>query len=485
MNKMLTKLIGNKVLLYVSTRYAVYAMQFVLLIVIASQLGPYNYGIWGFCLMLLGYMRYLNFGIANSIDVLLVQSKNDESESRDYVASAIASVGILACIIVVICIIYTLFKIPLFEKYHIGKLFYILCLISLLFHINNVFGNIYRVYNRLLELSLFQSMVPICLLITVAIFYNNDHLLYFLVGAYLVSHIISFGIFILRGGIPWRGRASIEKIRILLRKGFYLFLYNSCFYLILTTTSNIVSYYYTVEEYGYYTFSYSLGHSVLSLLQAFTYVIFPKVIDKFYSSDLDSIKDVLNSLRINYVSLSHGLMYIAFAVFPLFILFFPKYQDGLYALYITALAILLSTNSFGYNTLLIAQNKEKITAIISAVALCINVIVGISLSYIGVPFYCVIFCVMTSYLVFALLCAIKARKLLGMKSTISDIVISICPLSLFVPYCVAIIIAILHLNYFSWMPFTLFVVMNKQTIIKIYETLKRIIFNPNIIDVKR
>ena len=480
----LLSLLKNKVFLYLTSRYIVYFLQFVVFLMIAEKMGPYNYGVWGFCMMLLNYMCFINLGIANSTNVLLVQHKSETKNSKDFVSSSIASIGFLIVMILVIALVYSQLSLPIFEKYPIGNLFYVICIIAILYHLNNLFCNIYRVYNRLLELSLYQSVVPIGLLIIVLVFKGSDILVY-LLGAYFIAYLVALLIFLFRGGIPWGGSVSKDKIHEILKKGFFLFIYNASFYLILTTTSNVISYYYTVEEYGYYNFSYCLGHSVLLFLEAFTFVVYPKVLDKLYSSDIKTIKSVLDSIRTNYVSLSHGMMYFAFALFPLFIMFFPKYHDGLSALYFTALAVLLSTNSFGYNTLLIAQNHEKTSACIALLSLLANVLVGIIFSVIGLPFYLVVVCVMISYLFFAYLCGLCARKLIGQRTTIINVLTSIFPISLLVPFVIGFLVALFNLDYLSWLPFVCFVVLNLNTVKTIYITVLNVCVNPRFVDIKR
>ena len=60
--------------------------------------------------------------------------------------------------------------------------------------------------------------------------------------------------------------------------------------------------------------------------------------------------------------LSHGLMYIAMIGFPILLYVLPKYAGALRTINLTALATILYANSFGYSSLLMAQNKEKLIA---------------------------------------------------------------------------------------------------------------------------
>ena len=146
--------------------------------------------------------------------------------------------------------------------------------------------------------------------------------------------------------------------------------------MIIVSTKTIIGIYYTVEEFGYFTFSYTLAHAALLLLTAFSSLITPKLIDKFHSNDYVQIHSTVRLLRVNYVYLSHGLMYIAMIGFPILLYVLPKYAGALRTINLTALATILYANSFGYSSLLMAQNKEKLIAKNSLISLILNVVLA-------------------------------------------------------------------------------------------------------------
>lgn len=476
------RILSNKVFLYMGTRYVTYGLQFVLLLLVASKLGPYNYGIWGFILMLLNYFNIINFGIANSINVLIVQNKGVQTTINDYVKSSLYAISILIGILIIMMCLYGLYDSPLLNKYNIGFLFYVICIIAAFQYINLLFSNIYRAQGRLLELSIFQTSIPVAILIAI-LFVNSNYLLYGLLSAYLIAHFFSFLIFLFRKGIPLNGKFSVEKLTGLVKKGFFLFLYNASYNLILTTTASVISYYYTVEEYGYYSFSYNLGHSVLLILEAFAFVVFPKIVDQFYTGTKEKIKKVIDSIRTNFVTLSHGLMYLAYSIFPFFLFFFPKYQKALPALFLTAISILLSTNSFGYNTLLISKNKEKKVAMASGISLLLNIVIGIILSLYDVPYFVVVLSMMVSYFAFAYICAYFANSLLDDKNDIVSILVSIMPLQLLLPFAIALLVPFCDTK-LSVLPFLFFICLNRKAIKDIIQTIKLIAVRPSVIDIK-
>lgn len=479
---MIRRYLNNKVFLYMGTRYATYGLQFVLLLIVASKLGPYNYGIWGFITMLLNYFYIINFGIANSVNVLIVQNKGKQTIINDYVKSSLYAISILIGILILMMCLYGLYDFPLFNKYNIGFSFYVICIIAAFQYINLLFSNICRAQGHLLELSIFQTSIPVAILIT-TLFVNSNYLLYGLLCAYVIAHFISFLFFLYRKRIPLRGKFSGEKLVYLVKKGFFLFLYNASYTLIFTTTASVISYYYTVEEYGHYSFSYNLGHSVLLILEAFAFVIFPKIVDQFYTGTKERIKEVILSIRTNFVSFSHGLMYLAYFLFPYFMVLFPKYRDATPALLLTAISIVLSTNSFGYNTLLISKNKEKKVAIASGVSLILNIIIGILISLSGAPFYMVVLCMMVSYITFAYICAYYACCFLNDKHDFVSIISSIMPLPLVAPFVVALLVPFFDIR-LSILPLLVFICLNTKPIKEIVKTIKLIAVKPSVIDIK-
>lgn len=477
----LSKVLRNKVFLYLGSRYVVYALQFIVLLLLANRLGPYNYGRWGFFLLICGYFRVINFGIPNSVDVYLVQNRNDDLVIKDYVMSSFGAIGLQCILIALLALSYFFVPLSIFAKYNIGVVFYAICFIGAIYYFNTVFGKIYRFRNRLLELSINQSLIPVLILI-VTVLLEGEQLFIALVCVYVLAQVFSMLLYLFRGAIPFGGQVRKDYVISIYKKGFFLFLYNSCFYLIMTTTSTVVSYSYSVEEYGYYTFSYSLGHSVLLLLEAFTSISFPKLLDRFYRGSVEEVQTLVKTIRINYVSFSHGLMYIAYTFFPLFITFFPKYSAALPALCITALSVLLNTNAFGYNTYLIANNEEKVIASFSMVSLLVNVVIAIILVRFGVPFYCVVFSMMCSYLLFSFMCAWKAKSKLGEHFSINGLIQSVLPLNLLVPYLVGVVIALRGRFEYSYIPLLVYCVFNINGIKSIYVTIKRILNKPKIVD---
>ncbi|WP_396596530.1 polysaccharide biosynthesis C-terminal domain-containing protein [Dokdonia sp. R86516] len=480
--KLFKKTLKNKLIIYLGSRYATYFVQFITSLIIASKLGPTSFGVWGVILLLLNYFRIVNFGVANAYNIFAIQNKSDEIKVKKVTASSLLILTFLSIVIVFIALYHHFIGFEYILKYDLGNLFYYTCIAAILTHFNTLFMNIYRIKNRLFEIGLYQSVIPLILFI-VALFSNSDKLLEFLTLSYVAGNIIALIIFIFNGKIPFGEYPSLEWVRKIIDKGIYLFIYNLCFYFILLSIRTLISLEYTVTEFGFFSFSFALANAILMFLQALTFIVFPKVIDKFNTTDKVYVSTLISNIRDSYVAFSFGLVFVAIIFFPVLIYFVPKYAEGLLSLQLIALTIILYTQSFGYNTYLMAQNKERTIAKIALFSLSINLGMACMLIYgFNVAYDKVIIATLVSYFMFAYLAMFFAKKELGLKNSPFSNLKEIFPLRLLVPYVAALIIIFLELNFFLPIPLILFIILNKNKLKGVILKLKTIFTKPDIIN---
>ena len=474
---------SNKVMLYLISRYVTYLIQFLSSIFIAIKFGPYYFGVWGFILLLISYISYINFGISYSVNILMVQNKNNDNYIKNIVASSFLMTGILSLLIILLAIYYSVFGLKEFEKYEIGNYFYVICLIGIGFHFNSLFGTIYRVKNRLFELAFFQSVIPILIFFCLFLA-TGKGLLQLILGMYLFGGIAASIIFIVNKKIPWGGKPSFGVSFLVLKKGFYLFIYNMCFFFIILSTRTLISVFYEVEDFGYFTFSYTLANSILLFLQALSVIISPKIIDKLHSNNKDNIQYIINLINVNYVTLSYGMMFLALIFFPFIIYFIPKYQSTLIELNLIAMAVLLYINSTSYCSYLMAQNQEKRLSVISLFSLFLNIAITLILVLIfKLTYEYIIISTLISYFVFSYLCTKYSRKKLGEKAVFFSIILDFFPIRLLVPYIVSFILIVWNLEYLIFTPLLIFILLNKIELKQIIITIKTVISKPDIVDI--
>lgn len=432
--------------------------------------------------MLINYFSIVNFGISNATNFLLVHNKQDGKKIKNIVATSLLYVGGICALIILSALYYLFNGIAFFEKYQVGSFFYIVCAIAIVSHFNVLFMTIYRMRNRLFELAFYQSIIPI-LIFFVSLTLTGEVLLKSLLAVYAFGNLCSLAVFILGRNIPWGGRPNQEDGKSIIKKGTFLFVYNICFYLIIISLKTIVSVFYSVEQFGYFTFSYTLANAILLFLQALTFIVSPKVIDKLSSKDSKKVQGLISEIRKSYVTMAFLMAFIAISAFPIFIQLTPKYTDALVVLQLMALTLVLYANSYGYSTYLMAQNKERIIAGISALSLIVNLAVALFLVLvINAGFDYVITATMLSYMLYTYLSVYHGKKLLGINATFGSIIKDGFPLRLLIPYLVAVGVVFSKINFLTPVPFVLFVLLNWSEVKGIWNKVKMVVNKPNIID---
>ena len=374
------RILKNKVLLYIGSRYLIYGIQFVNSLFIAVALGPTYFAIWGFINLVLQYIAQFNLGIPYSLNVMLSINKNDSKKVKALLSSSFILYAILSIILIVFFFILNNSEIKLGEKYFFTEYWKIVIAIAILTHFNTLFTNYFRIENKLKEIIFFQSITPIAMLI--AIFCAKEEiLLRLLLWLMLIGQFISLLIYIMNTSWSFI-KPQKEYIYALMQKGFYLFTYNACFYLIMLSTRTIVSSAYTVKEFGFFTFSFMLANTIMLLFDSFSFLIYPKTINRLNKANKDEMIHILHVIRTVYITSVHLVMYIFLSVFPFFIKLFPQYSSTFKSFALISMTVILYTNCFAYSSLLTARGKERTLCILAFIALLINVIMALFIVYV-------------------------------------------------------------------------------------------------------
>ncbi len=481
----ITKFIKNKVVFYLASRYITYGVQFITSLVIAAELGPYYMGIWGFVLLILNYFQQFHFGIANSFNVLYVQHRDSQEECDNYIANSMVLLAYLSFWVIAFYLYFLLFGIETFEKYHAGNYILWTCLIGILQYFVQFFINLFRVKNQLNRVTFCQSII-VFLNFACIFFFKGEELIKWLIAGYVIGNLMCVILAFTSGSIPLRRKITIscEYQSTIIKKGLYLFLYNSCFYFIIISIRTIISGNYTVEEFGLFTFSFSLAHAILLILEALSFIIFPKVLGKLSSKVIVEVEATISLLRLSYITSAHFLIYLALPAFPIVLYFLPKYEGASTSLNFIALSILMGANSYGYLELLISRNKEKTAAGLSSFALLLNCILALCLVYIfKVSFSFVIVATMITYFVFATLVLTKSRALLD-GGTFKDAIMTVMPTRLIIPFATALIVSIFDCENMMCLPLIVFLLLNYKAIVELKNIVVKLLFKPEIVDLK-
>ena len=479
----LLSILRNKVVFYLSTRYLTYALQFLTSLVIAAKLGPFYFGVWGFILLLLQYFQQCHFGIYNSFNVLYVQYREDETRCKSYIANSILLESYLALLVIVVFCIYFICGDNYFEKYNADKYFIWVCVIAILQYFQGLIINIFRVKNLLNYVSICQSAIVVFNFLCI-FFFNGETLIRMLLAGYIFGNVLAIVLAWASGILRVQGSIISKVYQIeILKKGLYLFLYNTCFYFIIISIRTIISTNYKVEEFGQFTFSFSLAYAVMLLLESLTFIVFPKVIGKLSSCNNDVVFMTIHEYRTIYQTSAHGLIYFALCFFPLLISFFPKYDVALTSMNLVALTVLMDTSRSGYAELLVARNKERQLAIVTIMALILNCILSlIEVKIFNVKFSYVILASLVTYYFLAIAIVIKGRKETENSVNILSVIVDVFPMRLLIPYLCALFLAVCEIYNIIFLPLLLFLIMNYKESKYLLTLSKRILLNPKIVN---
>lgn len=474
----------NGAFIYIFSRYATYIIQFINSMFIAVYLGPFYLGIWGFLNLILGYIAQFNFGIPQSVNVIVSVNKQDNS----YVTKVV-SVGIVMTVLlsVLVLLLFGLNKLDIIDigsKYNLNLYIYPLIIISILTHFNGYLSNIFRIYGDVAAIAINQSLLPLLILI-VTPFFRKEELLWAMLYASCAACFISSTLYLMRFPIRFKPLFDWDLFKFIQIKGWYLFIYHASFYLILLSTRSFISSNYSIEEFGYFTFSFSLANVVLLLLNSISFLIFPKMLNRFSTANNEQTSSILFEIRSVYISLSHLLIHFVIMIFPLFLYFFPTYQESSLAFKVISLTVVLYTNSFGYLGLLMAKGRDKLIGNLALVALLLNVLLSVILVYVfQVSFSFVILSTLITYLCYVFVSGMYGRKQLGLSSGFMATLKDIYPLRMMFPFMLSLGFVFFNVNAFYFiLPFLLYTLFNFKDLLKIKNVVQKMLANPNFINI--
>ncbi len=479
-----SKAVNNKVLKYIFSRYLTYFIQFINSLFIAIYLGPYYLGVWGFINLIIQYFAQINFGIGHSANAIASIHKQKEGYVKMIIGTSISMFIILSAIVIFLFTANDALNFKFGEKYNFSQYAPLVLIPIIMGYFIGLLSVTYRIYGKIYKIAFSQTVFPVITLITL-FFFRGSNLLWALILGLCFSTITSIILFLINPPIKVKPIFNWRLVKIIQNKGWFLFIYNTSFYLIILSTRSFVSAFYSVEEFGYFTFAFTLANAILLLLESLSFLIYPKLLNRFASATNERASNLLGLVRDMYITTSHLLIHIAIFIFPLFLSFLPKYEQASNAFNIISLTVVLYTNSFGYSGLLIAKGEEKRLGQYSIIALCINIIIAFLLVQIyHVHYSYVIFSTMFTYFFYVILIGTLGARRLKIKSDFISVLKDILPIRLLTPYFTSVILTLFsaHYEYFI-IPLILFITLNYKQLCTIKSTSKQIIINPNLINI--
>ena len=478
------KLLTNPAIVYIASRYATYVIQVINSLFIAVYLGPFYLGIWGFVQLIIQYIAQINLGIPHAVNVIVSIEKKNEDYVRKVIGNGVVMLLFLSLLVVLFFTANYFLNFNIGTKYNFQHYIIPVSIIGILGYYNSLFANIFRIYGKIMAIALNQSLFPVLMLLTI-IFFKNEGLLWALVFVNLLSVLIAFFVFIIQRPVSFKPFYDWKIAQIIQKKGWHLFMYNASFYLIMLSTKSFISGYYSVKEFGFFTFSYSLAQAMLLFFEAISYLIFPKLINRFANSDNSHTSKILETARNVYITSAHALVHVVILIFPVFLYFFPKYETTFSVFALTVLTVTLYSNTFGYAGLLQARGKEKTLGKISLIALILNIVfVFLLILGLRVTYEYVIIATMLSYFLFVIILGIYGRKNLSLSISFRSIFEYVFPLRIALPFIISVMLIVFKGNYVLFLfPLLLFIILNYKNIFQIKSIIKQVVNNSNLINI--
>lgn len=474
----------NSSLIFILSKYMIYGLQFLNAFFIAFKLGPYYLGVWGFANLIFQYFDQLNLGISHSVNVICSTAK----EKKKYISLVVGNSMFLLFVLSISAIItYSILviKYDLGSKYQISKYLLVSIIIFSTAYFNSLLTNVVRVYGAINQITIAQAIFPITTAVLL-LFFKEEKLLDLLLMCYAIVNvfILLFLYFSLPVIVSFNLSFRLQKS--LLRLALPLFFYNTFFYLIFISTRTLVSTYYSVEDFGYFTFTFSLANIIVLLSESFSFLIWPKLINRFKRFSIKDSEQLLVRIRTIYLVFSHLCFYIALLLYPLLSVYFGQFNNTYQSFAISLVVVTLLSNSFGLQGFLIAKGAQNFLALTSLFSLIVNISLGFLLIYYyQVTYYNVLIATSISYLTFNLILAIKVCKFLyASQGRLLNVLRIGFDTSILVPFFIAVIIIVMDLPFLIiLLPLIVFVVLNVKKMLFSIKNIKMLFHNPNIFNI--
>lgn len=478
---LINSIIKNEVFKYLIIRYLSYGLLFVNSILLALFLGPESFGEWGILILIITYFNYLNFGIPNAVNNIISVTKHNIKYARFIINS---SLGIITIIIGVFGLLFlTLYLINhnLFSDLQITRYLLPISLIVIANYYLNMFMNISRVFNQYITINLHQLLYPLLTFIII-IFYRSNISLDILIWVYAVAQLTSVLVYLYFTPVRLKLLFSTKLFKIISHKGFYLFMYNVSFYFILIGTRTIIGFHFSSEEFGLFTFSFTIASVILLVLDSVSFLIFPKIINRFsHLSDNDSLI-LLNKSRKLYIVSASFMTIASMVLYQVGSSFAGAYSNTSLLFAGLAFAQLIYSHSFGLPILLMAKNKERILAFISFSHMIINIILtSVFVFVLDFQIEYVIIGTIATYCSYLYVLYLFKCKIFFEDTSNIKILSELFSVRTIFPIVLTIIFIFLHLN--NWLltiPILIYAFLNIKTLGFLVSSLKGILLNSNL-----
>ena len=385
----------HPLMLFSLVRYLRYGLQMVRAIIIAKYLGPYYLGVWGFITLVLQYLSYSTFGIENGITVLLSTADGEKEEIQNkYTSASVLSIFLVSLLTLSAGIMINWSGVELFPKFEFNQYLKLILVVTISANILQVLTNILRVKRALFKIAVVEIITAVILLI-IALLVRSEKVILAQLWGMIISNLLGIAIFLIRFPYKFSLKASKEVFMALARISFPLFIYNLSFYLIMVSPRTILSFYYSLEEVGYYTLANSIAMAALLGFRSIAWAIYPEVLSRLRTGvSIQSARKSINQINQLYSTAVFLTIFICILLMPLFVVYLQQYRQAVPTITILLLAQGILAVSFGYNALAVSRERQKDVAQIGILAIVVVTIISLLVSLLKFDYLFISFAVL-------------------------------------------------------------------------------------------
>lgn len=478
--RIIKKVLKSNTVQFVIVRYISYGLIFLNSLLLAKYLGSFYFGIYGFIMLFLQYLRYTNFGINHSLNTILAIKKNKKALSQLIWSTSLVLNIIVSLVIFLTNIIILKIFPEILSKYDYTKYGTILILIGIISNTNNLFLGLYRIYSKLSKIN-FQLFFPQFLVFLLLLIYKKELKIDYVLYALISANIISLFVFIISPPLRINLRFNKSIAMVLFKRGVNLLLYNLSYNFIITASATIVSIFYAVTTFGQYKFAQSISAATVMATGAFAFIFFPKILNRFSVKNIAEIIHFIKKMNNIYVSALNLLSFLALLVAPFIQIALPEYIEMLNVYKLLIIAQIFANLSQIHQIFLISKNKEKFLNIYGFLAIGIVVFSSLIFSYLKFSYEFIALSVVFGSFLYSYLSIRKSSKLLNQN--FKKMLAGIINIRLVIP--ILLIVISIFLNENTVTPIiilSIFILLNLDKMRPVFRGFISIINNNDIID---
>ncbi len=359
--------------------------------VLAYFLDPFLFGIVGYIMLYQQYLSYSNLGINYALNSkLAILAINNDYEKANIINSSFFLTLCISIFLFLGALFLYINEVELFPYNNSYNYSFIIVLLTILSHFQQLFINILRIENKLKQI-IWSEMIITIVNITVIFCFTGEELVnaifYFWVIALFCSLIFLYKFY------GKNIKFSVSEFKSLFFTGLPLFVFNFSYYLPGLILRSFIGYFYPTVIMGYFSFANNITTAIMLGIDTITWILFPAIISKLADNSLSKseLSNYLVFLTKKIVFFIVLMVFISILGIPILFLLLPKYKLIETSLIILLLNQVIINSAFAFTSLCIARKMYFQLSIISLLTVFFNIVSIFSISYLKLHYDFLVF----------------------------------------------------------------------------------------------